>query len=138
MLDKKDLLEQLLKTSDDPQVQVGAIVTDEHGEVAGVGSNTLPHRVLPQDIPDWPNNKHLYITHAELNAILEALIIGKDLVGGTLYVNANPCCNCAKVIVKVGIKKVVLLDKIRLQSKWKESTDAAQFLFDHRYVEVVG
>ncbi|MBU2219741.1 cytidine/deoxycytidylate deaminase family protein [Patescibacteria group bacterium] len=45
--------------------------------------------------------------HAEENAILQAAMDGVALRGATLYCKMTPCVNCARRIVRVGIKRVV-------------------------------
>lgn len=45
--------------------------------------------------------------HAEERAILQAARYGTSLKGGTLYCKMTPCFNCAKMIVSVGIERVV-------------------------------
>jgi dCMP deaminase len=46
-------------------------------------------------------------THAEANAIAQAARKGIALEGSTLYCTLEPCLNCAKLIVRAGIIKVV-------------------------------
>ena len=45
--------------------------------------------------------------HAEQNAILYALKEFGDISGSTLYVTTQPCTQCCKIIITVGIKRVV-------------------------------
>ena len=49
--------------------------------------------------------------HAELNAILMA--DSSSLVGSVLYNTLEPCIECAKVIVQVGIKRVVYIEEYK-------------------------
>ena len=51
--------------------------------------------------------------HAEHNAILSALCNGRDPRGGTMYVTHEPCIHCRKVIIQLGIKRVVFIYKYR-------------------------
>lgn len=46
-------------------------------------------------------------THAEQNAICQAARLGIALEGATLYCKMTPCYVCAKMIINVGIKRVV-------------------------------
>ena len=48
-----------------------------------------------------------YAIHAEQNAILQAAKLGISIDGGTLYCTHQPCSVCAKMIVNVGIRRVV-------------------------------
>lgn len=45
--------------------------------------------------------------HAEDNAIFAAARFGQATQGGTMYVTAQPCINCAKAILSAGIVRVV-------------------------------
>lgn len=58
--------------------------------------------------PDGSVSKHCIRTiHAEQNAICQAARFGISLEGGTLYCKMEPCFTCAKMIVNIGIKRVV-------------------------------
>jgi len=46
-------------------------------------------------------------THAEQNAICQAAKLGLALDKATLYCKMTPCYVCAKMIINVGIKRVV-------------------------------
>ena len=50
-------------------------------------------------------NKYLFTTHSELNAILNYR--GGSLEGSTIYVSLFPCNECAKAIIQAGIKRIV-------------------------------
>ena len=52
-----------------------------------------------------PDNKYFYVTHSELNAILNYR--GGSLEGAKLYVSLFPCNECAKAIIQAGIKTIV-------------------------------
>ena len=45
--------------------------------------------------------------HAEQNAIVQAARFGVSLFDSEIYVTTQPCITCAKLIVNVGIKKVI-------------------------------
>jgi dCMP deaminase len=46
-------------------------------------------------------------THAEQNAIVQAAKNGMIIRGSDLYCTMVPCYNCAKMIINVGIKRVI-------------------------------
>ena len=56
------------------------------------------------------------ILHAEENAILYSAKIGLSLDGCSIYITHMPCIRCARMIVSVGIKKVVYLNEYRDRS----------------------
>ena len=45
--------------------------------------------------------------HVEQNAIVQAARFGVSLFDSEIYVTTQPCITCAKLIVNVGIKKVI-------------------------------
>ncbi len=96
--------------SKDPNTQVGAcIVSDDH-KILSMGYNGFPIGCSDDDFP-WDregealDTKYLYVTHSELNAILNYR--GGSLEGAKLYVTLFPCNECAKAIIQAGIKSVV-------------------------------
>ena len=55
--------------------------------------------------------------HAEENAILQCAKDGIKIEGTTLYTKMSPCYNCAMRIIRVGIKRVVALQKYHAGSE---------------------
>ena len=53
------------------------------------------------------NNSCIRTAHAESNAICQAARHGISIEGATIYSTMFPCLWCAKMIVNVGIKRVV-------------------------------
>jgi dCMP deaminase len=75
-----------------------------------MGYNGFPSGCSDDDFP-WAregstlDTKYAYVTHSELNAILNYR--GGSLDGSTLYVSLFPCNECAKAIIQAGIKTVI-------------------------------
>ena len=66
--------------------------------------------------------KYAYVTHSELNAILNYRGSRKDLEGAKVYVDLFPCNECAKLIIQSGIKEVIYLtDKYKNTDEVKVS-----------------
>lgn len=112
--------------SKDPNTQVGAVVVGQNNKIIGTGYNGMP-RGCSDDIFPWTRpDKHLYVCHAELNAILNANNFNM-LEGSTLYSTLFPCNECSKIILQMGIKKVVYLeDKYAERDEFK----ASKIMFD--------
>ncbi|MCD8165145.1 MAG: dCMP deaminase family protein [Bacteroides sp.] len=64
---------------------------------------------------DESNVTKPYVLHAEANAITKIARSGNSSENSTLYVTASPCIECAKLIIQAGIKRVVYLEKYRLE-----------------------
>ena len=83
-----------------------------------MGYNGLPMGCSDDEFP-WAregeplDTKYLYVTHSELNAILNYR--GGSLEGAKMYVTLFPCNECAKAIIQAGIKRVVYSEKYRLE-----------------------
>lgn len=68
--------------------------------------------------------------HAEVNAIMRADPIRR--VGGTLYVNLQPCPNCAKMIASSGISRVIYGKKYH-----RADDDSSEQLFKSSGIEYI-
>ena len=96
--------------SKDPNSQVGACIVSEDNKILSMGYNGFPKGCSDDEFPwaregDDLDKKYLYVTHSELNAILNYR--GGSLEGAKLYVSLFPCNECAKAIIQSGIKTVV-------------------------------
>ena len=96
--------------SKDPNTQVGACIVSEDNKILSMGYNGFPNGCSDDEFP-WAregeplDTKYLYVTHSELNAILNYR--GGSLEGAKLYVSLFPCNECAKAIIQAGIREVI-------------------------------
>ncbi len=98
--------------SKDPNTQVGACIVSRTNKILSMGYNGFPLGCSDDEFPwarvgETVDTKYAYVTHAELNAILN---YRGDLEGAKLYVSLFPCNECAKAIMQSGIKTVVYGD----------------------------
>ena len=97
--------------SKDPNSQVGACIVSSDNKILSMGYNGFPMGCSDDEFPwaregeDELDKKYLYVTHSELNAILNYR--GGSLEGAKLYVSLFPCNECAKAIIQAGIKTVI-------------------------------
>lgn len=101
--------------SKDPNTQVGACIVSDDNKILSMGYNGFPKGCSDDEFPwsrdeteDSFNTKYMYVTHSELNAILNYR--GGSLEGSKLYVTLFPCNECAKAIIQAGIKTVIYKD----------------------------
>ena len=80
--------------SKDPGTQVGACIVGQDNKILSMGREG-----------DTLKTKYPYVTHSELNAILNYR--GGSLAGAKLYVTLFPCNECAKAIIQSGIREVI-------------------------------
>jgi len=130
-----NLAKEISTWSKDPSTQVGAIAVKDR-KVLAQGYNGFPRNM--KDLEDRYNNKeekYTYIVHAEMNVIYNATYNGASLKDSTMYVYGLPVCSdCAKGIIQVGIKRVVMLEMI-VPEKWRESFRNTKHMFDEAGVK---
>jgi len=96
--------------------KVGAVIVKDR-MVLSTGYNDTP-RGLPNcgeggcarcasEVPSGHGHDTCLCLHAEQNAILQAAYHGVAIAGGTLYCTHQPCLICAKMIVNVGLRRLV-------------------------------
>ena len=96
--------------SKDPNSPVGCCIVSEDNKILSMGYNGFPKGCSDDEFP-WAregaplDTKYLYVTHSELNAILNYR--GGSLEGSKLYVSLFPCNECAKAIIQAGIHTVI-------------------------------
>ena len=142
-LDKWDkrylaLAKEVSTWSKDPSTQVGAVTVGAKKEVLSQGFNGFPRGIEDSDARYKDRQtKYKFVVHAEMNAIYNATYSGVSLDGATLYVYGLPICSeCAKGIIQVGIKKVVV-KKAKELDNWNESVELSKQMFDEADVELV-
>ena len=96
--------------------KVGAIIVKDN-KIIGKGKNSVPQNTTPctdctclrkkYNLKSGEKQELCKAIHAEQNAILNALKNGYDLNNSCLYITKSPCMICAKLIINLGIKKVV-------------------------------
>ncbi len=142
-LDKWDnrylaLAKEVATWSKDPSTQVGAVTVGAKKEVLSQGFNGFPRGI--KDSAERYNHretKYRFVVHAEMNAIYNATYSGTSLDGATLYIYGLPICSeCAKGIIQVGIKKVVI-EKSKELDNWNESLQLSQEMFSEAGIELI-
>lgn len=112
--------------SKDPVTQVGACIVNEDKKIVGLGYNGFPIGCSDDEFPwgkdktDPMHSKHMYVVHAEENAILNRF--SADLKGCTIFVSLFPCNRCAQVIIQSGIKNIIYMSDKKSLSKEVEAS----------------
>ena len=119
--------------SKDSRKRNGACVVSPDNKIVGVGYNGLPRGCSDHDETYWMDDdsdpflsRHSYIVHAEVNAILNCVVL--PLTGATIYATQFPCPKCVQSIIQVGIRRVVYLEKKSHQVRVNEA--ASKMLAD--------
>ena len=92
---------------------VGAVLTKDT-RIISIGYNGPPASTHNCD-EKWPEHGCERDTkggcslaiHAEQNALLYAVKNNSSVEGATLYVTLSPCLACARIILTMGVKKVI-------------------------------
>ena len=119
------LAREVARWSKDPSVKVGAIAVGEIGQVLAQGYNGFPRGVndVIERYEDRPT-KYRYVVHAEANCIYNAAMNGTSLNNATMYVFGLPACNeCAKAMIQVGIRRIVMPANQNVPEKWLHSCE---------------
>ena len=89
-------IEEAKKAASLGEIPVGAVITDENGEVIARGYNVRETQCSPTG-------------HAEICAIEAAAkkLGSRRLSGCTLYVTLEPCPMCAGAVMNAGLKRLV-------------------------------
>jgi len=123
--------------SKDPRQKVGAIVVGKHGQILSQGYNGFPRGI--RDSEKRLNDRETklkYVVHAEMNAIFNASLEGISLENAIMYVHGLPMCHeCAKGIIQVGIKKVVMNPLPENRNHWEESCQLAKKMLAEAEIE---
>jgi len=123
--------------SKDPSRKIGCVAVNDKGQILSVGYNGFPRGI--NDDPVRLNNreeKYKFVVHAEKNMIYNATHNGVSLDGSTVYVSGLPVCSeCAKGLIQVGVKKVVMDDATNIRNNWAESWELTRSLFDEARIE---
>lgn len=134
------LAKEVSTWSKDPSTKIGVVVIGDKGQVLSQGFNGFPRGIedTQERLNDRPTKYH-YVVHGEMNAIYNATYNGVSLDGATMYVYNLPICpECAKGIIQVGIKKVVVMDPYvsGAPERWIEAAKEGDALFREAGVEI--
>jgi dCMP deaminase len=133
------LAEEVSQWSKDPNTKVGAVVVGSKGQILSQGYNGFPRGIA--DTPTRLKNRDVklsLVVHAEMNAIYNATYSGVSLDDAVIYIHGLPACSeCAKGIIQVGIRKVVVSKQcIEARPHWNDSWKKSVAMFAEAGVAV--
>jgi len=125
--------------SKDGETQHGCILTDCHNHIISTGYNSFP-----PDMPDFvmpnvrkDNAKYKHMKHAELNAVINAVINPQRLLGGAIaYVTGQSCYDCLTTMWGAGIKQIYMADR-QGSAQEKSYQDDLDFFLAVMPIEVI-
>ena len=137
----------LLSTrSKDQNTHIGAIVVNRDNIVKATGYNSFP-RGIKDDVSERQSRengeKYFWMEHAERNAIYPAAREGVSLKGCRIYISAFPCADCARAIIQVGIKEIIIdsgwekhMKELGKWENWKASHERSVIMLEEADVLV--
>lgn len=126
------LAREISSWSKDPSKQIGAVIINDEKRVLATGYNGFPKNIVDRKKRlENREEKYKYVVHAEMNAIYNATYNGISLKDSTLYVWGLPVCSeCAKGVIQVGIKRIVMPKSNKYPESWLESFKLSAEMFD--------
>ena len=93
-----------------PRKKVGCCILLKSGMIA-IGLNGFPE--MKAEMWNDGTESNPLVTHAELNAMGKLLEEGVSCKGSVVYISLSPCLECARLLVRAKVKKVVYLESYR-------------------------
>lgn len=117
-----DIAQVVSERSEDPYLQVGAVIIDTDKRIIATGYNGLPPGITA-DQGFWEDRglRRRYMLHAEINALS---MVTRQSKPWFMAITHSPCQHCVPVIAAHGIKTIVFDTQFR---DWDEIADLAAF-----------
>lgn len=91
-----------------PKIQMGACIINAENKIVGIGYYGLPIGCNYNNFSYLTaDDRDLYFCHAEMNAIANKNC--ESVKNCSIYAIQFPCCECAKILIQSGIKKIYYL-----------------------------
>ncbi|MFA5059141.1 MAG: cytidine/deoxycytidylate deaminase family protein [Candidatus Omnitrophota bacterium] len=92
-----------------PRMHCGCVLVKNKNVIATGYNGSIPGDDHCDDAGCLVVDNHCVRTvHAEMNALIQAARHGNSAEGATAYVTNMPCTTCAKALITVGIKRIVI------------------------------
>jgi dCMP deaminase len=119
--------------SNDPSTKVGCVFL-RNGIVISEGCNAFPQGVHETKDRWQRPDKYVWVEHAERNAIYKAARTGVSLDGSVAACTLFPCADCARAMIQVGVKKLIVKKPNMNDVQW--GFDVAEQMFLEAGVEL--
>lgn len=109
-----------------PRRQVGCVIVDVHGNIAGTGYNGVPRKfphcgdsdsLCQGDLPSGVGREKCQAVHAEINALLQCRDVNRLRA---LYCTVMCCPACVKILLNTSLKEIYFVNDYvsELNKKW--------------------
>jgi dCMP deaminase len=120
--------------------KVGAILVGINNEIILMASNGYIYPLNSNINMEAESDRHFYSEHAERHLIFSAVRSGIcNFHDKTLVVTHFPCCDCARAIILVGIKKIITSTKITGEGfldKWGSNIAVSKRMLEYNNVSI--
>jgi len=120
--------------------KVGALLLDRNNEIILEACNDYIDPVYDSENSVSEEDKKLYSEHAERRLIYSSIRFGiHDFHDKTMAVTHFPCCDCARAIILIGIRKLVVSARHADESfytKWKDNITVSRRMLLQNNVEI--
>jgi dCMP deaminase len=120
--------------------KVGALLLDKNYEIIIEACNDYIYPVYDSENFESLQDKKLYSEHAERHLIYSSIRLGiHDFQDKILVVTHFPCCDCARAIILIGIRKLLIGTKYgdaNFYSKWKDNINVSHRMLLQNNVEI--
>ena len=123
--------------SKDESTHCGSVIVDQENHMVSTGYNSFV-RGINDNIPKRQERpeKYMWFEHGERNAIYSAANRGNKLKGCKIYVTGVPCADCARAIIQVGIKEVIIESREEFGKEWDDSHKVTIQMFKEAGVDL--
>lgn len=123
--------------SNDPDQKVGTVLLGKSMEILGIGHNSIANGI--RDSPHrWERPaKYMWVEHSERNAIFNAARNGIALDGCIAVATLFPCADCARALIQVGARTLVVPRPDMDHPRWGHHFKVACEMLAEAHVEVV-
>lgn len=120
--------------------QVGAVIVKDN-RILTTGYNGVPPKVEHCEnagclreklgVPSGQRHELCRALHAEQNAVIQAAKNGIPIDGSTIYITAQPCIICAKILIASGIQRIIFKgdypDELSLEMLKESNIEVVRF-----------
>lgn len=121
--------------------KVGCVLLTESRVVISSGYNGATRGCKADNLTDQRNvkpEKYFWIEHAERNSIYNAARLGVSTEGSVAVITHMPCMDCARALVQVGVKTIVVKEPTdRLMNIWEPHIKRSRTLFDEVGIDLI-
>lgn len=125
--------------SKDESTHIGAVIVGPNNEIRATGYNSFP-RGIDDTVPERQERpeKYFWFAHGEINAVVQAAMVGIPIGGCKIYTNCMPCTGCAKYLINAGIKEVIVDEAWDANNaeKWIDEARRSREMFNESKVKV--